>query len=224
MLCGAALKSSLEGIRQEIVRQKCPSGLHPLKAGGMNELHRSLRYFNALRQRPLADRWRVASHLATKSNLANPMACIGRQPMEELDRQLEPDSRRSAGKRRVGPQVGCHPITDLPVVPALVVRPETGASELPVRAGFARCGHSSRQTGGPPRRSAHQQPNRGQSLAAGWKAGPASKQSRRESRPVRPASPAAIPPRVPSAQAGPPSSLDRPTSRDTQTGAGSRRT
>jgi hypothetical protein len=59
--------------------------------------------------------------------------------------------------------VGGHPIAGLPVVPALGVRHEIGASEWPVRAGFARCGHSSLQTSGPPRRSAHQQPNRGQS-------------------------------------------------------------
>jgi hypothetical protein len=190
----------------------------------MNELPRSLRYFNALHQRPLAERCCVASHFATKPNPARPIGCLEGQPTEKLDRQSEQAFRRSAGKRRVGPQVGCPLITGLPVVPALVVRPETVASELPVRTGFARCGHSSRQIGGPPHRSTHQQPDRGQSLADGRTAGPARKQSRCESRPVQPASPVAIPPRILSAQAGRPSSPDRRTSPGTQTGAGSRGT
>jgi hypothetical protein len=84
--------------------ENVPPDLHPLKARGMNELPRSLRYFNALHQRPLAERCCVASHFATQPNPATPIGCLEGQPMEKLDRQSQQAFRRPAGNVKSGPR------------------------------------------------------------------------------------------------------------------------
>lgn len=149
---------------------------------------------------------RRASQFAAQPNLATPIAEW--QPMAELDRQSEPDSRRPACEPRVRYEDGCHRYRRVGCSRGSSLW--NGRDRLPSSSGIREMRlHLTRNQWA----TAPVAPTDKHWAIHRWRSEsrPARKQGRRESWQVRPASHAAMLPATPSTADGRPWSLDRPT-------------